>query len=52
MTNRYVKKAFDKLVEKCKENGFSTKCFMWNILDGKGLDDLLLNGKKPKIVPL
>ena len=52
MTNIYVKKAFDKLVEKCKENGFSTKCFMWNILDGKGLDDLLLNGKKPIIVSL
>lgn len=46
-SNKYVKTAEEELIKLLLNNEFNVYVAEWNIEDGKGIDDLLLAGKKP-----
>lgn len=47
-TNRNVLSQQDLLTEQLKESGFRVCMCDWNVANGKGLDDLLVNGYMPQ----
>ncbi len=47
--NENVARAAEKLNSRVKEAGYPTYFMKWNPEDGKGLDDLILNGKQDTI---
>lgn len=50
--NKDVKKAEHELVKKLEEHEIEVYIGTWDIEDGKGIDDLLLCGKVPKLLKL
>jgi P4 family phage/plasmid primase-like protien len=48
--NRMVAHALSALVKDLHKSGFKVKLELWDKADGKGIDDLLATGKKPKVL--
>ncbi len=48
--NLNVARALQKTAEALGENGYLVKLETWDVRDGKGIDDLLTNGKNPEVL--
>ena len=51
LVNEAVQRHEKNLVELLKENGFTAYVTRWNAGFGKGLDDILLLGIRPELIP-
>jgi hypothetical protein len=45
-----VARSLSACADALREAGYSVEVERWNVVDGKGLDDLLANGKQPEVV--
>src|SRR5262249_30380745 len=49
-TNPIVAQCTAALVKQLRERGFEVELALWDVADGKGIDDLLAAGKQPDIL--
>lgn len=49
LANEYVKNAVSQLLAALKEKRYTINYASWSQNDGKGIDDVLLNSKRPKV---
>ena len=52
MSNPDVEKHLKAFIQALKEKGYNVNFVVWNIKDGKGIDDMFLKRKYPQIRPL